>query len=254
MYKQPSYKSPITLIEAIYSPTGWDITSNTPKPNSGETVYYIKGGQVDPMGKFVFVYDMNGDGAFSVSKNSLDNVKKHIVKFESRGHSAMEERKNAIEAIKDYIVGLGINKVSKLVNDVMVETNRNGSITVSDIIDGHRVYKTYYDYSEDEAVELFKDEYLSTSKTSAIKDWLNESMKDKYYDANPFKIEKEFKADFVKEINGIMYRFVKGQFGWEVFDKVEVDGDWRYLIGYPKAMSNLGVIRAFTKALENDDL
>jgi hypothetical protein len=38
---------------------------------------------------------------------------------------------------------------------MIITHNKNGSITVADIINGYRIAKTYYFYSEEEAKEEF---------------------------------------------------------------------------------------------------
>ena len=43
--------------------------------------------------------------------------------------------------------------------DITITKNHNGSLTLSTIHDGYRVFKTYYSYSKNEALALFK-QYL----------------------------------------------------------------------------------------------
>lgn len=39
---------------------------------------------------------------------------------------------------------------------MLVERNINGSYSISDVIDGHLVTRTYYGYSKREAIRLFR--------------------------------------------------------------------------------------------------
>ena len=40
------------------------------------------------------------------------------------------------------------------------ENTHNGSIVVSDIVDGYLVFKTYYGYSKEEALSMFSEEFI----------------------------------------------------------------------------------------------
>jgi hypothetical protein len=42
-----------------------------------------------------------------------------------------------------------------------IERNLNGSITISDIIDGYLVKRVYFDYTIKECKEMFKNEFKS---------------------------------------------------------------------------------------------
>lgn len=48
-------------------------------------------------------------------------------------------------------IGIGLNERINMI----ITHNKNGSITVADIINGYRIAKTYYFYSEEEAKEEF---------------------------------------------------------------------------------------------------
>ena len=52
-----------------------------------------------------------------------------------------------------------------MLNPLFTLVEHSGAVIISDIIDGHRVAKTYYGYGIGESMKLFKQEYGQETKT-----------------------------------------------------------------------------------------